>query len=107
MEYGILGGGCFVKKSHVEIILQLEKSVYRQGQIIRAHIEVSVEQGRHLFFISQFPESSYQKLESQMSIRYSKVLSTLEFGHWISDIGLRTLDIGPEVRSPYSIVRSP
>ena len=57
VEYGILGGGCFVKKSHVEIILQLEKSVYRQGQIIRAHVEVSVEQGRHLFFISQFPES--------------------------------------------------
>ena len=35
VEYGTLGGGCFVKKSHVEMFIKMEKSVYKQGQYIR------------------------------------------------------------------------
>ena len=45
VEYGVLGGGCFVKKSHVELFMKLDKSVYKQGQIIRPVVECTVEQG--------------------------------------------------------------
>ena len=45
VEYGVLGGGCFVKKSNVELFMKLDKSVYKQGQIIRPVIECTVEQG--------------------------------------------------------------
>lgn len=46
VEYGVLGGGCFVKKSHVELFMKLEKTVYKQGQIIHPYVECSVEQGQ-------------------------------------------------------------
>ena len=45
VEYGVLGGGCFVKKSHVELYIKLPKSVYKQGQVIRPVVECTVEQG--------------------------------------------------------------
>ena len=47
VEYGILGGGCFVKKSRVEIYVKLEKSVYKQGQYVRPVVECTVEKGDH------------------------------------------------------------
>merc|ERR1719317_314905 len=46
VEYGVLGGGCFVKKSHVELYLKLDKSVYKQGQVIRPVVECTVEKGK-------------------------------------------------------------
>jgi len=46
VEYGTLGGGCFVKKSHVEMFIKMEKSVYKQGQYIRPIIECTVEKGQ-------------------------------------------------------------
>ena len=45
VEYGVLGGGCFVKKSHVELFMKLDRSVYKQGQIIHPYVECSVEAG--------------------------------------------------------------
>ena len=45
VEYGVLGGGCFVKKSRVEIFVKLTKSVYKQGQYIRPVVECTVEKG--------------------------------------------------------------
>ena len=47
VEYGTLGGGCFVKKSHVELFIKVDKSVYKQGQYIRPVVECTVEQGRY------------------------------------------------------------
>lgn len=32
VEYGDIGGGCFSKPSHVEILVKLTKSVYKQGE---------------------------------------------------------------------------
>ena len=49
VEYGILGGGCFVKKSRVEIYVKLERSVYKQGQYVRPVVECTVEKGDHQF----------------------------------------------------------
>ena len=46
VEYGELGGGCFVKRSHVELYMKLPKSVYKQGQYIRPVVECTVEQGQ-------------------------------------------------------------
>jgi len=46
VEYGELGGGCFVKRSHVEMFIKLSKSVYKQGQYIRPVIECTVEKGK-------------------------------------------------------------
>ena len=46
VEYGSLGGSCFVKKSRAEVYLKLQKSVYKQGQKIRSMIEVAVEPGK-------------------------------------------------------------
>ena len=51
VEYGVLGGGCFVKKSHVELYMKIEKSVYKQGQFIRPYVECTVEQGNILDMI--------------------------------------------------------
>ena len=45
VEYGVLGGGCFVKKSRVEIFLRVERSVYKQGQYVRPVVECTVEKG--------------------------------------------------------------
>ena len=46
VEYGSLGGGCFVKKSQAEIFLELPRNMYRQGQKIYPVVEVTVEQGK-------------------------------------------------------------
>ena len=46
VEYGTLGGSCFVPKSRAEVYLKLQKSVYKQGQRIKATIEVAVEPGK-------------------------------------------------------------
>ena len=51
VEYGVLGGGCFVKKSHVELYLKLDKSVYKQGQVIRPVVECTVEKGNQTAII--------------------------------------------------------
>ena len=48
VEYGVLGGGCFVKKSRVEIFLRVERSVYKQGQYVRPVVECTVEKGDNL-----------------------------------------------------------
>ena len=45
VEYGVLGGGCFVKKSRVELFIKLERSLYKQGQYIRPTVECTVEKG--------------------------------------------------------------
>ena len=45
VEYGVLGGGCFVKKSRVELFIKLDHSVYKQGQYIRPVVECTVEKG--------------------------------------------------------------
>jgi len=45
VEYGVLGGGCFVKKSRVELFIRLEHNVYKQGQYIRPVVECTVEKG--------------------------------------------------------------
>merc|ERR1711953_756517 len=45
VEYGVLGGGCFVKKSRVELFIKLERSLYKQGQYIRPVVECTVEKG--------------------------------------------------------------
>ena len=65
-EYGQLGGGCFAKTQHVElfiksallfssicfivlsittILTRLDRSVYKQGQVIRPTVECTVEKG--------------------------------------------------------------
>ena len=46
VEYGSLGGGCFVKKSKAEIFVKLEKNIYKQGQKIYPRVEVAVENGK-------------------------------------------------------------
>ena len=46
VEYGSLGGGCFRKMSRAEVYIKLDKSVYKQGQKIKAMIEVTVEMGK-------------------------------------------------------------
>ena len=46
VEYGSLGGGCFAKTSRAEIFLNLPASVYRQGDTIELHVEITVEQGK-------------------------------------------------------------
>ena len=46
VEYGDLGGSCFVKKSRAEVYLKLPQSVYKQGQRIKTTIEVAVEPGK-------------------------------------------------------------
>ena len=48
VEYGLLGGGCFVKKSRVEIFLRVGRSVYKQGQYVRPVVECTVEKGDNL-----------------------------------------------------------
>ena len=45
VEYGALGGGCFVKKSHVELFIKMPRSVYKQGQYVRPVVECTVEKG--------------------------------------------------------------
>ena len=45
VEYGALGGGCFVKKSHVELYIKMPRSVYKQGQYVRPVVECTVEKG--------------------------------------------------------------
>ena len=45
VEYGRLGGGCFVKKSHVELFIKIPRSVYKQGQYVRPVVECTVEKG--------------------------------------------------------------
>ena len=45
VEYGVLGGGCWVRKSRVELFIKLERSVYKQGQYIRPVVECTVEKG--------------------------------------------------------------
>ena len=45
VEYGVLGGGCFVKKSHVELFIRMPRSVYKQGQYVRPVVECTVEKG--------------------------------------------------------------
>ena len=46
VEYGTLGGSCFVKKSRVEVYIKVDKSVYKQGQYIRPVVECTVEKGQ-------------------------------------------------------------
>ena len=46
VEYGSLGGGCFVRKSQAEIYLELPQNVYRQGERIKPRVEVTVETGK-------------------------------------------------------------
>ena len=46
VEYGVLGGGCFVKKSRVEIFVKMSRSVYKQGQYVRPVVECTVEKGQ-------------------------------------------------------------
>ena len=48
MEYGTLGGGCFVKKSHVELFIKIPRSVYKQGQYVRPVVECTVEKGNYI-----------------------------------------------------------
>ena len=48
VEYGVLGGGCFVKKSHVELFIKISRSVYKQGQYVRPVVECTVEKGDEL-----------------------------------------------------------
>ena len=48
MEYGTLGGGCFVKKSHVELFIKIPRSVYKQGQYVRPVVECTVEKGEKI-----------------------------------------------------------
>jgi hypothetical protein len=45
-EYGAVGGGCFARKSHIEVHMELERSVYKQGQCIRPEVEVTLEPGK-------------------------------------------------------------
>jgi hypothetical protein len=45
-EYGAVGGGCFAKKSHIEVHIELERSVYKQGQRIMPEVEVTLEAGK-------------------------------------------------------------
>ena len=45
VEYGVLGGGCCVNKSRVELFIKLERTVYKQGQYIRPVVECTVEKG--------------------------------------------------------------
>lgn len=45
-EYGRLGGGCFAKTQHVELFIKLDRSVYKQGQLIRPTVECTVEKGK-------------------------------------------------------------
>jgi len=47
VEYGTIGGGLFSKKTKIEIILRLEKSVYKQGQVIKGIVEINCENGKH------------------------------------------------------------
>ena len=46
VEYGDLGGNCFVKKSQAEIFLKIEKSMSKQGQKIKARVEIAIEPGK-------------------------------------------------------------
>jgi hypothetical protein len=45
-EYGAVGGGCFGSKSHIEVHMELERSVYKQGQSIRPEVEITLEPGK-------------------------------------------------------------
>merc|ERR1712223_287898 len=45
-EYGSVGGGCFAKKSHIEVHIKLDRSVYKQGQRIKPEVEVTLESGK-------------------------------------------------------------
>ena len=40
------GEDVFVKKSHVELYMKMDKSVYKQGQFIRPVVESTVEEGK-------------------------------------------------------------
>jgi len=46
VEYGVLGGGCFAKPQHVELFIKLDRSVYKQGQVICPTVECTVEKGK-------------------------------------------------------------
>lgn len=45
-EYGSVGGGCFSRKSHIEVHMKLDRSVYKQGQHIKPEVEVTLETGK-------------------------------------------------------------
>jgi len=45
-EYGSVGGGCFARKSHIEVHIKLDRSVYKQGQHIKPEVEVTLETGK-------------------------------------------------------------
>jgi len=46
VEYGVLGGGCFAKTQHVELFIKLDRSVYKQGQVVCPTVECTVEKGK-------------------------------------------------------------
>ena len=48
----MLGGGCFVKKSRVELFIKLERSLYKQGQYIRPVVECTVEKGEAAMIVT-------------------------------------------------------